>query len=78
VGQDICHLLETAFQQGDIGVKVTALINDTVGTLITGAYMFHPNAKCAIGLILGTGISFLLIDFLFFSLLFCLFAFMFI
>lgn len=39
-------------KRGDLHVEVTAVLNDTTGTLINGAYL---DPKCGIGLILGTG-----------------------
>jgi hexokinase len=53
VGEDTVKLLNEAIKRrGDLNVEVNAILNDTTGTLINGAYM-DPN--CAIGLILGTG-----------------------
>jgi len=54
VGEDLCKLLNKALEQRDLSVHVDALINDTVGTLIAGAYT-NPTSRCVVGLILGTG-----------------------
>jgi len=53
-GYDIVQLLHDAIQRrGDMPhVKCLAVINDTVGSLMSCA---HSDKKCAIGLILGTG-----------------------
>ncbi|KAL8615422.1 hypothetical protein ACOMHN_036242 [Nucella lapillus] len=53
VGQDIVTLLHQAIQRrGDLDVECLAVINDTVGALMSCA---HSDRKCAIGIILGTG-----------------------
>ncbi|CAF0923065.1 unnamed protein product [Brachionus calyciflorus] len=53
VGNDVVEMLQEAIdRRGDIRVKVLALVNDTVGTLMASAYN-DQNTK--IGLILGTG-----------------------
>ncbi|KAH8247243.1 hypothetical protein KR038_000877 [Drosophila bunnanda] len=53
VGHNVVELLQQAIlRRGDISVNVVALINDTVGTLLSTAYF---NRNCRIGLILGTG-----------------------
>lgn len=52
-GHDIVQLLHEAIQRrGDIKVNCLAVINDTVGALMSCA---HSDNLCAIGLILGTG-----------------------
>lgn len=52
-GNDIVKLLHEAIQRrGDIKVNCLAVINDTVGALMSCA---HSDNLCAIGLILGTG-----------------------
>lgn len=52
VGQEITKLLQDALDKRDIPVSVNALVNDTVGTLITSSYL-DPSSQ--MGLILGTG-----------------------
>lgn len=52
-GEDIVRLLHEAIQRrGDMDVECLAVINDTVGALMSCA---HSDRDCAIGLILGTG-----------------------
>lgn len=53
VGQDVVKMLQNAIdRREDINVKVLALVNDTVGTLMASAY---HDQNTHIGLILGTG-----------------------
>ena len=52
VGVDSVELLEKALQERGVDIKVSAICNDTVGTLISRSY-WDPNT--AIGIILGTG-----------------------
>lgn len=53
VGQDAVKMLNDAIhRRGDMQVDVIAVLNDTTGTLVQGAFVDH---NCAIGLILGTG-----------------------
>lgn len=53
VGKDVVKLLNTALsRKGLDNIKIAALVNDTVGTLVAGAYR---NKVCDIGVILGTG-----------------------
>uniref|UniRef100_A0A8D0F3S4 hexokinase n=1 Tax=Strix occidentalis caurina TaxID=311401 RepID=A0A8D0F3S4_STROC len=53
VGQDVVHLLREAAQRKQhLGLKVVAVVNDTVGTMMSCAY---EDPKCEIGLIVGTG-----------------------
>ncbi|CAO3587381.1 unnamed protein product [Absidia cylindrospora] len=51
-GQDLKTLFTEAFERKNVNVKVTALINDTVGVLVAHAYN-DPDAR--IGFIYGTG-----------------------
>lgn len=54
VNEDPVKLLQAALgRSGYRGVRVTALVNDTVGTLMAGAYALGPKAR--VGVILGTG-----------------------
>lgn len=53
-GQNVAGLLNAAFQRMGRKFKVTALVNDTVGTMLTGAYETQDE-NTVIGLILGTG-----------------------
>lgn len=53
VGNDVVKLLEDAVQRrGDIKLYITAILNDTTGTLMSCAW---KNRNCKIGLIIGTG-----------------------
>ncbi|XP_067884273.1 hexokinase-2-like [Heterodontus francisci] len=52
-GRDVVHLLRQAIQRrGDFDIDVVAVVNDTVGTMMTCGYDDH---NCEIGLIVGTG-----------------------
>eukprot|EP01127_Copromyxa_protea_P003354 TRINITY_DN13180_c0_g1_i1.p1 TRINITY_DN13180_c0_g1~~TRINITY_DN13180_c0_g1_i1.p1 ORF type:complete len:451 (+),score=93.51 TRINITY_DN13180_c0_g1_i1:99-1355(+) len=60
VGNDVCDLLHQSFHKVGVDMKVSAMISDTVGTLLSGAYQarnlgVEGDAKCFAGLILGTG-----------------------
>jgi len=52
VGEDVVALLQTQLAARGIELQVTALANDTVGTMETAAY---KDGAAAVGLILGTG-----------------------
>ena len=52
VGKDPVMLLQDALMRKNVPIKVAALVNDAVGTLLSNAYQ-KPNTS--IGLILGTG-----------------------
>ncbi|NXT36937.1 HXK3 protein, partial [Pelecanoides urinatrix] len=53
VGQDVVELLQEAARRKEhLGMKVVAVINDTVGTMMSCGY---DDPKCEIGLIVGTG-----------------------
>ncbi len=53
VGDDVAILLKRAFEHRQLHfIKISALINDTVGTLIEKSY---SNSTCDMGVILGTG-----------------------
>ncbi|KAJ3097266.1 hexokinase A [Phlyctochytrium planicorne] len=51
-GKDVVDLLQAAFHRKNTKINVTALVNDTTGTLISHAYL-SPNTY--VGVILGTG-----------------------
>ncbi|KAF7729968.1 glucokinase [Apophysomyces ossiformis] len=53
-GQDLQTLFSQAFIRKALNVNVTALLNDTVGTLVAHAY---TNPKARIGFIYGTGVN---------------------
>ncbi|CAF4719189.1 unnamed protein product, partial [Rotaria sp. Silwood2] len=52
VNEDVVKLLQDAINEKHINAKCVALVNDTVGTLMSCAYR---DPSTAIGLILGTG-----------------------
>lgn len=52
VGENIVQMMQNAIDKLEINVKVTVLINDTVGTLMSCAY---SEPSTTIGFILGTG-----------------------
>ncbi|XP_053320593.1 hexokinase-3 [Spea bombifrons] len=52
-GEDVAHLLQDAIRrQGDYNVDVIAVVNDTVGTMMSCGFEDH---SCEVGLIVGTG-----------------------
>lgn len=56
VGKDICHLLQLEINLLGLPVKVAALINDGVGTIMSRAYSLSPDStRITIGIIFGTG-----------------------
>ncbi|KAJ2548783.1 hypothetical protein GGH95_006369, partial [Coemansia sp. RSA 1836] len=52
VGRDVVNLTQSAFQRHHVPVEVVAVLNDTVGTLMTSGYS-HPDTQ--MGIIFGTG-----------------------
>ncbi|EIW82474.1 hexokinase [Coniophora puteana RWD-64-598 SS2] len=52
VGKDVVKLLQDAFDRKHIHVKCVALVNDTVGALLSRAY---NTGGCMLGAIFGTG-----------------------
>ncbi|KAJ3280079.1 glucokinase [Borealophlyctis nickersoniae] len=52
VGQDVVGLLNAAIKRRGLNINVNAIVNDTVGTLMTHAY---SDPQTYIGVILGTG-----------------------
>ncbi|RKP26159.1 hexokinase-domain-containing protein [Syncephalis pseudoplumigaleata] len=52
VNQDVVQLLQAALERKHLAVRVTAVVNDTVGCLLANAYR---NPKTSIGVIFGTG-----------------------
>ncbi|RMD43103.1 hypothetical protein DV735_g1997, partial [Chaetothyriales sp. CBS 134920] len=55
VGQDICALLQKQVDILKLPVRVAALVNDTVGTLMARSYTSQDGAKAMMGAIFGTG-----------------------
>lgn len=52
-GEDVPGLLQTSLDRKQIPVRVSALVNDTVGTLLSRGYQTGQGALC--GAIFGTG-----------------------
>ncbi|KAL2001794.1 hypothetical protein VTN02DRAFT_1222 [Thermoascus thermophilus] len=55
VGQDICALLQDAIDELGLPVRVAALVNDAVGTLMARSYSSPGNTATSVGAIFGTG-----------------------
>lgn len=55
VGKDICALLQTEIDALHLPVKVAALVNDTVGTLMARSYTSPGKTGTLLGAIFGTG-----------------------
>ncbi|PVU92817.1 hypothetical protein BB559_003578 [Furculomyces boomerangus] len=52
VGRDVVLMTQDAFMRKHLNVKIVAIINDTVGSLMATSYS-HPD--CQMGIIFGTG-----------------------
>ena len=55
VGKDVCELLQTEIDALHLPVKVAALVNDTVGTLMARSYTSPGKTGTLLGAIFGTG-----------------------
>ncbi|PWY83510.1 hypothetical protein BO70DRAFT_290888 [Aspergillus heteromorphus CBS 117.55] len=55
VGQDVCALLQSAIDELELPVRVAALVNDTVGTLMARSYTSPGETGTFLGAIFGTG-----------------------
>ncbi|KAH0428472.1 hexokinase [Colletotrichum camelliae] len=55
VGRDPCAMLQEALDQQELPLLVTALANDTVGTLAARAYTSPGRSSTVVGAIFGTG-----------------------
>ncbi|KAI1337173.1 glucokinase [Xylariaceae sp. FL0016] len=55
VGKDVCALLQQEIDLLRLPVKVAALVNDTVGTLMARSYTSPGKAGALLGAIFGTG-----------------------
>jgi hexokinase len=55
VGHDVCALLQSALDDLDLPVRVAALVNDTVGTLMARSYTSPGETGTFLGAIFGTG-----------------------
>ncbi|OJD34824.1 glucokinase [Diplodia corticola] len=55
IGQDVCGLLQEQIDKLNVPVRVTALANDTVGTLMARSYTSLDNGSPILGAVFGTG-----------------------
>lgn len=55
IGKDVCGLLQKEIDALGLPVKVAALVNDTVGTLMARSYTSSGNETTLLGAIFGTG-----------------------
>jgi len=55
VGHDVCALLQIELNELQLPIRVTALINDTIGTLIARVYASPSSAHTIMGAVFGTG-----------------------
>ena len=55
VGKDVCALLQSAVDELKLPVRVAALVNDTVGTLMARSYTVPGKTPTFMGAIFGTG-----------------------
>lgn len=55
IGRDVCQLLQSEIDALHLPVKVAALVNDTVGTLMARSYTSPGKTGTLIGSIFGTG-----------------------
>ncbi|KUI56073.1 Glucokinase [Cytospora mali] len=55
VGKDVCELLQNEIDKLGLPVKVAALVNDTVGTLMARSYTSPGKKGTVLGAIFGTG-----------------------
>lgn len=60
VGGDVVAMLEEAFKQRKLNIRLEAMVNDTVGTLVSSAFEDH---NTYVGLINGTGSNICYMDF---------------
>lgn len=55
IGKDVCDLLQKEIKALNLPVKVSALVNDTVGTLMARSYTSPGKESTLLGAIFGTG-----------------------
>jgi len=55
VGQNMCKLLQAELDELKLPVHVSAIINDTVGTLMARAYASPSSTRTIMGAVFGTG-----------------------
>eukprot|EP00922_Rhytidocystis_sp_ex-Travisia-forbesii_P048470 GHVS01072201.1.p1 GENE.GHVS01072201.1~~GHVS01072201.1.p1 ORF type:complete len:531 (+),score=107.33 GHVS01072201.1:172-1764(+) len=57
-GKDVGALMSEAFKRNDVPASLSAIANDTVGTLLSCAYQKPADTPpCLVGVILGTGMN---------------------
>ncbi|EZG44252.1 hexokinase [Gregarina niphandrodes] len=62
-GNDVGMLMNQAFRRHGVPLTINCIANDTVGTLLSSAYVLEPSAPpCMIGVILGTGMNAAYVD----------------
>ncbi|RKP06555.1 hypothetical protein THASP1DRAFT_3016, partial [Thamnocephalis sphaerospora] len=58
-GKDVVYLLQKALDKKGLGIKVISIVNDTVSTLVAGAYSISADsivdAPCLASCVMGTG-----------------------
>jgi hexokinase len=55
VGKDVCALFQAELDALSLPVRVAALVNDSVGTLMARSYTSHGDHRSVLGAIFGTG-----------------------
>lgn len=55
LGKDPCAMLQESIDEMELPVQVSALANDSVGTLLSRAYTSQENGSTLAGVIIGTG-----------------------
>lgn len=55
IGKDVCLMLQEALDELHLPVRVAALVNDTVGTLMARSYTSPGKTETLLGAIFGTG-----------------------
>jgi hexokinase len=55
IGKDVCSMLQNAIDELHLPVRVAALVNDTVGTLMARSYTSPGKTETLVGAIFGTG-----------------------
>ncbi|KAH9048912.1 hexokinase [Lactarius hengduanensis] len=57
-GRDVAEMFRESLKKHDVPAELTALINDTTGTLIASAYV-NPNTRIAVILVLGCNAAYM-------------------
>lgn len=55
IGKDVCLMLQEAIDELHLPIRVAALVNDTVGTLMARSYTSPGKTETLLGAIFGTG-----------------------